>query len=800
MANQSSPAPVHRPSYRSAAVAGAAVFALYLITLAPTTAMWDTSEYITAAYRLGIPHPPGNPLFVLMGRVVTLLPIARGVAARINVFAAFASAVAAAMWFLITERILAGWFSERWRRIAGASIATLLGATEFTVWNQSVANEHTYTITLAGLAIVSWLMVRWCDESDAAKADRLLVLVAYLLGLGYSNHMAGFLAGPAVAVAVLMRRPRTILRWKLLLASALALGFGITPFATQPIRAAFRPPVNEGSPTACTNGLHVACTFSKGTYDAFKYNFNREQFGKPDLSIRQAPFTAQLGMWWWYFKWQWVRDAMGDAQLAQKLLAALFLMLGLAGGWAHHRRDRQSFWYFATLMFTMTLALIYYLNFKYGASQSPELGLRFDEREVRDRDYFFLWSYSAWGVWAGLGLLYVWELLASLVGVEKTKLAGGAFERPSRLGERLASPVLLLAFVPLMANWSWASRAGTTDARDFAADLLNSVEPYGVLVVGGDNDTFPLWYAQHVEGIRDDVTVAQTSLLSTSWYVEQLIRAPIREYDAARGPAIYRNGTWPRPTAPALNMTVAQADSVTEVFAVPAPLPVQLGPITATIDPARLTLKDGNGVGYLTRGDVFVLRMIADSYGKRPIYLSNSSGGYAAELGLANNVISQGLASKVFIPPGAPTRDTLLMPGIGWLDVPRTRALWDSVFVGTKSMATRRRWVDQPSAGIPYIYVATAVGLSEALRVTGALDESRTVMSTAKRIVDNLRLDRYFPRISEAVSPGRPVAPPGGDSKVAKPLAPPPQPPPGAKGLPPARPAEPPRGGFAPGV
>ncbi len=92
----------------------------------------------------------------------------------------------------------------------------------------------------------------------------------------------------------------------------------------------------------------------------------------------------------------------------QAVLAALFLVLGLFGGWVHWRRDRQSFWFFGPLMLTLTLLLIYYLNFKYGYSQSPQLGETVD-REVRDRDYFYLWSFSAWSVWAALGLVFVWE-------------------------------------------------------------------------------------------------------------------------------------------------------------------------------------------------------------------------------------------------------------------------------------------------------------------------------------------------------------------------------------------------------
>src|SRR5262249_4792505 len=147
-----------------ATIAAICVLTLYLFTLSPSTAMWDTSEYISAAYTLGLPHPPGNPLFVLVGRVFSVLPIAPNVAMRINVLAAICSAAAASMWFLITERVLVTWLPSRMHRILGASVGTLIGATAFTVWNQSVVNEKVYTVSLAGIAIVSWLMIRWSDD------------------------------------------------------------------------------------------------------------------------------------------------------------------------------------------------------------------------------------------------------------------------------------------------------------------------------------------------------------------------------------------------------------------------------------------------------------------------------------------------------------------------------------------------------------------------------------------------------------------------------------------------------------
>src|SRR6267378_7687049 len=109
----------YKPSYIPAAIAAALVFILYLLTLAPSVAMWDTGEYMAAAKVLGLPHPPGNPLFVLLAHFFGLLPLPGNYAQHINTMAAFCSAASAGLWFLVAERILAGWLGKGWQRIVG---------------------------------------------------------------------------------------------------------------------------------------------------------------------------------------------------------------------------------------------------------------------------------------------------------------------------------------------------------------------------------------------------------------------------------------------------------------------------------------------------------------------------------------------------------------------------------------------------------------------------------------------------------------------------------------------------------
>jgi hypothetical protein len=672
------------PPYPIAVAVGAVVLLLYALTLAPTTAMWDTSEYIAAARVLGIPHPPGNPLFVILAHAFAQLPLPMGFAARVNFLAATTSAISAALWFLVTHRTLRGWELTRGPRLVIAIAAAWIGATAFTVWNQSVVNEKVYTVAMLGVAAVAWLALRWHDApAGSRRADALLVLVAYLCGLGYANHPAGFLPLPAVGLFVLLRRPSTLLRWRTMLAAAFAVAIGVTPFAFQPIRSAHDPAINVGRPTACADGPQLGCTFSGETWSRLMANVRREQYGGHSVAERQAPLSAQFGMWWLYFKWQWLRDVGAGRGGLQSLLAMLFLGLGLGGAVVHWRRDRGSFAFIAPLVFTLTPALVFYLNFKYGWSQAPELANSVP-REVRDRDYFYLWSFATWAIWAALGLGALWQ--------QGARLLSGRGGLPATRDWWLAAPVLLVALVPFVGNLGAAPRRGETFTRDWAHDLLQSVEPYGILVTNGDNDSFPLWYAQYVEGIRPDVTVAVVPYLGTDWFVRQLLASRPDAYDGS-GIASFAALASTPPSESILRMTPAEADAVPQLLQVPTPQRFARHGIDATV-PA----------GVLRRDHLLVLRFITDAYPRRPIFFS--IGGYARDLGLGDYLVTQGLAQKLL---SSPARDNpaYVHYGGGYLDLDRTRELWAG-YRGADALVRQGRWVDDASSGIPAAYAVTA--------------------------------------------------------------------------------------------
>jgi hypothetical protein len=669
-----------RPPYPMAGVVALGTLVLYVLTLAPTAQFWDTPEYIAAAYVLGIPHPPGNPLFVIMAHTWGLIPWMQGYAARINLFAAVTSALSAGFWFLIAERWLRPVVPARWPRRLAALAGAVTAATVFTVWNQSVVNEKVYTVSLFSIAFVLWLAVRWGDEAAGSKRDHHLLLIVYVLALTATNHLMGLLVIPAVLVYVLYTDWKILISPKFLAWAAVAIALGVSVWAFLLVRSPHFPPINEGEPT---------------NWAALDSVLNRVQYAKPPLGERQADFSAQLALWWQYFTWQWGKDWAGGVQRA---LAVAFGAVGLLGAWRHWRADKRSAMAITALVVTLVPILIFYLNFKYGFSQYPDRQSL--PREVRERDYFYICSFAIWGIWVAMGLAalmdWIQEALAQRVAAEGRRWM-------------VATPVLAAALVPLVGNRLSASRAGEYMARDFAYDMLQSVDPYGVLVTAGDNDTFPLWYAQEVEHIRQDVTVLNLSLGNTDWYLRQLQRRPLATFDSASAPAIWRRRSYPKPSGKLWHMTDAEMAALHPYYEVPERRALNLAGLDVVLDPQRL------GRPYLERAELMTLRAIQDQFGTRPICFARTVGATGDRLGLTYHLLGQGMVRRLVKDSLAPSDSIQVLQEVGFVDIPRTNELLFNVYhAHTAARYRPRGWIDIPSENIPatYAYMYQVLGLA----------------------------------------------------------------------------------------
>ncbi len=172
------------------------------------------------------------------------------------------------------------------------------------------------------------------------------------------------------------------------------------------------------------------------------------------------------------------------------------LILGLIGLFFQLKRDGRGFSIVMLLFFMTGIAIILYLN------QTP--------LQPRERDYAYAGSFYAFAIWIGLGVLCVQEFLEKYIKSWKPALA--------------VTAVLVLSVPAILAqqNWDDHDRSGRTVARDMGFNYLNSTLPNSVIVNYGDNDTFPVWYAQEVEGVRTDVKVMNASYIQGGWYIKQM--------------------------------------------------------------------------------------------------------------------------------------------------------------------------------------------------------------------------------------------------------------------------------------
>ncbi len=192
-------------------IAAAASFlislAVYLRTIAPTVSFWDCGEFIACSHLLAVPHPPGAPFYLLLGRLASMLPWTADIGLRVNVMSALATALTILLTYLIIVRLIKLWRGEP--RDGGDGFiliaSGLLGALAFAftdaIWFNGVEAE-VYAFSLALTAAVIYVALVWLEKADDPGAERYLLLIAYLIGLSLGVHLLAVLAVPAIAMIV----------------------------------------------------------------------------------------------------------------------------------------------------------------------------------------------------------------------------------------------------------------------------------------------------------------------------------------------------------------------------------------------------------------------------------------------------------------------------------------------------------------------------------------------------------------------------------------------------------------------
>ncbi len=485
--------------------------------------MWDAGEFIAAVRTFGIPHQPGTPLFVMLARAWSLAIPFAGTALATNLFSALCTAAAGGLLAAFVARATAS------RAMALAS--ALCAGGMLTAWSSATETE-----VYASVLLLVMLTLLAAERGGRTGDARWRVVAAYALALAVPLHIGALVAAPA-AVLLVAERENGAVDWvagarlaavllftagiglaSVPVAGAGACAFAIVALAAKKlraeraetaatialallaisalavlvVRARFDPWLNEGAPTQLRALWAV---------------IGRRQYGAGGMWPRQAPLWAQIANWFEYADWQVALGVSNGVAPTwwRTPITITFAAIGIFGSREHKRMHARSWRALAMLFVCASAGLIVYLNFKAGASFGWGVLPDSAPHEVRDRDYFFVLGFWVWGAWAGIG----------------------AVALARRIGAPWIPVGVLAAAAPLILNAPAADRRAEPErsvALAVAHALLWSAPPSAVLFTGGDNDSFPAWYAQAVEGMRPDVTVVVAPLLGTEWYRAQLAR------------------------------------------------------------------------------------------------------------------------------------------------------------------------------------------------------------------------------------------------------------------------------------
>jgi hypothetical protein len=550
-------------------------FAIYWITLSPDVSFWDAGEFIATSHSLGIPHPPGTPLYVLMGRVFSILFHSvlhvASPAVAVNLLSAIPSAIAAVFLHLCVVRV----GKKMWNGgdqvgyclpavVAGVT-AALFAAFASTLWINSIEAE-VYAVSGMWAVFTAWLILLWADSEP--KDERLLVVIAYLLALNIGVHLATYLAALALLPFAFLHERRLAIPVSFVVVLTLAkdiqffllivalLLLPTLQFALLPKRYGqqHRAVLMMGHAVAIVLALMAVgldpsllrnVLLYGGPVVAFAVPWlflkppNRVENPMNDLGFLLALVTV-LGVSCHLYlpirsalnppineaqpdTWQGFWDVLLRAQyrpvsVFERQATWVYQFDHMFWRYFREQWKPEFLWWLlgipglvAHLRREKRTFVLFGLLF-FWTSAVLVVKMNFTDHEVRERDYFFAPGFFYFAVWMGLGLGWLTHVVQSGVDGARRVAFGG-----------LAAVLsLVISAWPIRGHWETHDRRGNWIAYDYARNMLIALEPDAIIFTNGDNDTFPLWYLQEVGGIRTDVRVVNLSLLNTPWYAEQL--------------------------------------------------------------------------------------------------------------------------------------------------------------------------------------------------------------------------------------------------------------------------------------
>jgi len=574
---------------------------VYLKTLSVTVVFWDVGEFVAASKLLQVPHPPGAPLFLLVGKVVSMIPFYADFAARIHFISAVASALSTMFLYLVGVKLMLrmrGPIEQTFDRImvyGSSAVGALAMSFTTSTWDNAIEAE-VYSLGMFFVAVIVWLALRWWDRAEEPHNEKYLLLIAYLIGLSVGVHLLGVLALFCVLMLIYFRffevNRASFIRFS---GIALVIFFVVYPGVVQILPSmldgdvnlpGFDAPVKSGLlplvpvalilaaiwygwrsigrnqrivHVACLSFLFIVLGYTTYTMVIIRANvpdlpmnenkpsdmagltsyLGREQYGDTPMlrglswdnnlqnyreklfprrhsqeamhEVTRRDYTSDGDFMWRYqinhmftryLLWNYVgqEGSWQDAGVDWKRTYGIPLFLGIFGLFYHFRKDWKMGLTFFTMFIIMGVVLALYQN-----QQNPQ---------PRERDYFYGGAYYVWGMWVGLGVFGIIELIREKLGT----VSGFRLASAGTLAVcALAAPVNLARI-----NWFEHDRSHNYVAWDYSYNLLQSCKKDAILFTNGDNDTFPVWYLQDVEGVRRDIRVVNLSLVNTPWYINEM--------------------------------------------------------------------------------------------------------------------------------------------------------------------------------------------------------------------------------------------------------------------------------------